>query len=490
MQWRAKLQKCSVGFWTNPSLPNRRRLCPREPAIEHLTAVDDDLGLTPSVRTTRPRPQLARPGAGRVCRRDARARHAHRVRPRRRLPGRAPRKVMAPFYYGDGSLTEMQQTIDEVTAEFGSDPGVDQALERSTGPPCWPSTVSLQQAIEARREQCQLALEKGDQQRRRAGWRDAVPVPAVGRRSHRSSRDLDDSPRRWANVVGETGNRSTILATLALVLVQLGRDGEAESALGQSRTISGDDDAVNEICYATTEGLLLAHRGDSEGSEQQFAAGLRIVASTEFLLLQGELFLNRSLARKQLGDTDGALTAARDALDCFRAKGVHPTHPDGPGHDHRTRRLTSSRQPIARELTERAGWPQTRSMAMPPSSRLSDRSQSKVFHRTDAPDLHVCHARMHSAHWAVVRDYLDATGDGRGDDRGAAAVRRRRVAATPSAPPAWNTLPRVGDADDRIFRCAGCRGDVPGRQPSGPARFVSGRSMPCSLRRGVRRRRG
>ena len=114
---------------------------------------------------------------------------------------------------------------------------------------------------------------------------------------------------------------------------------EAESALGCSRTISGRDDVVNEVLYATTEGLLLAHRGDSEGSERQFAAGLRQVASTEFLLLQGELFLNRSLARKQLGDMDGALTAARDAQDCFRRKEFIPPIWCS-GHDHGTRRLS------------------------------------------------------------------------------------------------------------------------------------------------------
>ena len=99
---------------------------------------------------------------------------------------------------------------------------------------------------------------------------------------------------------------------------------EAESALGCSRTISGRDDVVNEVLYATTEGLLLAHRGDAERSERRFAAGLRLVARTEFLMLQGELFLNLSLAREQVGDTDGAFTAARDALDCFRRKEFIP----------------------------------------------------------------------------------------------------------------------------------------------------------------------
>ena len=231
--------------------------------------------------------------------------------------------MIAPFYYGDGSLTEMQQALDEVTAAFGSDPGVDQALAKHR-----PSLLAyrghLAEAIDARREQCQLAVDRGDE-RTAAPW-----LAETLSLYQRWAGDLTGAVETLTFAqdigerLGEIGNRSTTLATLALVLAQLGRDGEAESALGRSRTISGRDDVVNEVLYATTEGLLLAHRGDSQGSERRFAAGLRIVASTEFLLLHGDLFLNRSLAREQLGDTEGALPTARDALDCYRRKEFIP----------------------------------------------------------------------------------------------------------------------------------------------------------------------
>ena len=182
----------------------------------------------------------------------------------------------------------------------------------------------LEDAIDARREQCQLALERGDE-RTAARWlaetlslyqrwsgdlTGAVETlttrPEHGRRSRGDGKQVDDPGNAGAGPgPARSPRRSRVRAR-------------------PSRMISAHDDVVNEILYATTEGLLLAHRGDSEGSERRFAAGLRLVASTEFLLLQGELFLNRSLARKQLGDMDGALTAARDAQDCFRRKEFIP----------------------------------------------------------------------------------------------------------------------------------------------------------------------
>ena len=111
---------------------------------------------------------------------------------------------------------------------------------------------------------------------------------------------------------------------MALVLVQLGRDYEAQTSLTQSQAISADDDLINDITHAATRGLLLAHRGDSEGSEEQFAEGLRIAHTTEFLPAQAELWLARSLARECLGDAGGARIAAREALECFERKELVP----------------------------------------------------------------------------------------------------------------------------------------------------------------------
>ena len=72
--------------------------------------------------------------------------------------------------------------------------------------------------------------------------------------------------------------------------------------------------------HAATEGLLLARRGDAEGSERRFLESLRIAADTEFLVTHGDLWLARSEAQDGLGDTAGAVAAARQALACFERK--------------------------------------------------------------------------------------------------------------------------------------------------------------------------
>ena len=88
--------------------------------------------------------------------------------------------------------------------------------------------------------------------------------------------------------------------------------------------ITLDNDRINQIFYAATAGLLLAHQGDSEGSEVQFIESLRIANMTEFLPITGEVWFTRSLARGSLDDPVGALTAAREALARFERKGFIP----------------------------------------------------------------------------------------------------------------------------------------------------------------------
>ncbi len=125
MQWRATLQKCSVRAYFDPSYRVDDVFALVERAINSLTAVHDDVGLTHAFALR----ALAHSRLGQVRAASADAmqglRHAHRVHHAGRYRDELLGKVIAPFYYGDGSLTEMQQALDEVTAAFGSDPGVE-----------------------------------------------------------------------------------------------------------------------------------------------------------------------------------------------------------------------------------------------------------------------------------------------------------------------------------------------------------------------------
>ena len=323
VQWRARVQNASIRMWTDPSVQVDDIFTVTSQAIDALTASGDDLGLAMALEVRATAHQML--GQLRAAATDAAQglRHAHRAERAGSLRRDLLNLVMAASGWGEGSLAEMEHQLEEITTQYGSEPAVDQTLAE------WHDTLTayhggLGEAIDVLRERSQLALDRGapqdaaDWMYRGVAWCQQWGGNLAGAAETMTTAEaLFDS-------VGETSGRSTVLASLALVLAQLGRDDEARAALGTSRAISADNDRANEILHAAIEGLLLAHQGDSEGSEQQFTQGLRIANLTEFLPATGELWLTRSLARDSLGDTAGALTAAREALACFQPKGFVP----------------------------------------------------------------------------------------------------------------------------------------------------------------------
>jgi len=124
--------------------------------------------------------------------------------------------------------------------------------------------------------------------------------------------------------VGGTAMRSTVLADLATLFARLGRDEEARSVLAQSRAITMRDDLLNHMAHGAAEGLLLAHLGDAEGSDQAFREGLRIASDTEFSVDHADIWLARSEAQAGLGDTAGATASARRSLALLEQKEQRP----------------------------------------------------------------------------------------------------------------------------------------------------------------------
>jgi class 3 adenylate cyclase/tetratricopeptide (TPR) repeat protein len=319
VQWRARLQEHFVKTWTDPSQKYDDIFPLTERAIKGLTAAGDDRALIAAYLLRADAHKMM--GRVRAMASDARQglRHAQLADSVGRYGIELIGGVMAPYDSGDGTPTEMEHVLDEISAEFGNEPGMDQALAPThVMLPAFQGHVA--EAIPRAWEHHRLWLDKG-----------SVPH-AVGALFYgvawcqRWSGDLAGASETMATAaellegVGETSFRSTTTARMAVLLAQLGRDDDAQMALTQSQAITADDDLINQIYHAATNGLLLARRGDSEGSERQFVEGLRLVAPTEWLLDEGEVWLTRSLAREALGDTAGAVTAATKALACCERK--------------------------------------------------------------------------------------------------------------------------------------------------------------------------
>ena len=319
VEWRARLQKHRVEFWTLPSHRIEDTYSLTEQAIVALTAAGDDRGLTMAyLLRAEAHNMLGRMRAGSA---DAKqglrhARLADRFGPYR---SRLIRRFFGPCRYGDGSFAEMNQAFDEITTEFASDPRVAGALAAQRDL-LRTFQVRIDEATRITREQFALLLDMGST----TAAAECLTWSLAW--CQRWAGDLAGAAESMAKAatllksVGETGERSTTLAELALILARLGRDDESQTALAQSREISQHNDLLNDMHHAATEGLLLAHRRDSEASERQFLESLRIATDTEFLVAHGDVWLARSLAREVLGDTAGAVASARQALACFERK--------------------------------------------------------------------------------------------------------------------------------------------------------------------------
>ena len=316
VQHRGRLQKAVVEFWTKPTYRVDDTFALTDRAIEAFTAAGDDRGLTVAyVLRSEAHNMLGRLWAASA---DARLglRHARRADRPGSYRTRLIVRLTAPYQYGDGSLLEMAEALDEISVEFADDPAMRRAVD-DRRQLLLAYQGHLEEATHAMVEAYDFLLDKGSTIA-------AATLLTWGLAwCQRWSGDLSAAAESMAagarlrEGLGETGGRSTTLAELGVILALLGRDDEAQAVVTQSRAITQERDAVNDVNFAAAEGLLLAHRGDSDGSEATFEAGLRNVEATEFLMATGELWLARSYARESLGDGPGALAAAEQAVACF-----------------------------------------------------------------------------------------------------------------------------------------------------------------------------
>jgi hypothetical protein len=238
------------------------------------------------------------------------------------LVSRLMEQRMYPFGGGSGTLAEEEQAVEDLAAEFGAEPLLVPSIKRfqmillahqgSTAP-----------AIAYARAGAALALEQGNNHRafilqNRATdllW-DEGDLSAVVESLTASIGFLGH--------FGANGYRSTQLAGLSVALARLGREPDAWTALEESQRLGQAGDIANAILQAAAEGVLLARRQEVEASESVFAEGLLLVARTDSLRDARDLWLARSDARELVGDGEGALEAAGQALALAERQGFVP----------------------------------------------------------------------------------------------------------------------------------------------------------------------
>jgi len=323
LQWRARLHKGRTTFWTQPAHRSADTHALTQRAIEALHVAGDDRGLAMAYHLQAEMHNML--GRLRASSADAKQglRHSQRAGWAGPHRSRLIRRFMGPYRFGDGSMTEMTRAFGELINEFESDPVLvaDLARERDL---MIAFDERLDEATRVAIERYVLLLDRGSTTAAAEflSWTVAWCQRWAG--------DLAGAAESLVTAatlfegVGGTGMRSTTLADLAIVFVRLGRDDEARAVLAQGRAITMHDDLLNHVFHGAAEGLLLAQRGDAKGSDERFRESLRIAADTEFSVDHADIWLARSEAQRELGDTAGAIASARQALVLLEQKEQRP----------------------------------------------------------------------------------------------------------------------------------------------------------------------
>jgi class 3 adenylate cyclase/DNA-binding SARP family transcriptional activator len=114
---------------------------------------------------------------------------------------------------------------------------------------------------------------------------------------------------------------ATWAASLARVLVELGRDGEALKLTNESEELAAPDDPTAEVPWRGARARILARRRQAEDAERLAREGVALAERTDWLNLHGEALMDLADVLRLIGRLDEAAVAARNAAKVFDRKG-------------------------------------------------------------------------------------------------------------------------------------------------------------------------
>jgi tetratricopeptide (TPR) repeat protein len=198
-------------------------------------------------------------------------------------------RVAAYVYSLRGALLAMQERFDEARAHI--------------------------QAAKQRAEESGLALSRG------AIGLQAGTIEILARDFSAAERELRESVDALA-AIGETGFRSTLASMLADVLVELGREEEAEAVLDEVERVAQADDVDPQARMRAVRARLLASRGLFEEAELLAREAVELYAKTDYLEMRGEMLGALASVLEVAGRREEAAGALRAALELYERKGA------------------------------------------------------------------------------------------------------------------------------------------------------------------------
>jgi predicted ATPase len=138
--------------------------------------------------------------------------------------------------------------------------------------------------------------------------------PAAAERSARAAyRALEE--------MGERAFRSTMAATLGLVILELGRDEEAEALAKVSVRLGAAGDLLTQIRWRRVRARVLARRAEIQAAEALAREALAIAERTDFVNERADALIDLSHVLEQSRRCDEAVAAASGAVHLYELKG-------------------------------------------------------------------------------------------------------------------------------------------------------------------------
>jgi predicted ATPase len=138
--------------------------------------------------------------------------------------------------------------------------------------------------------------------------------PAAAERSARAAyRALEE--------MGECAFRSTMAATLALVILEQGHDEEAEALAEVSARLGASGDLLTQIRWRRVRARVLARRADIRAAEALAREALAIAEATDFVNERADALIDLSHVLEASRQCDVAVAAASEAVHLYELKG-------------------------------------------------------------------------------------------------------------------------------------------------------------------------
>jgi predicted ATPase/class 3 adenylate cyclase len=121
--------------------------------------------------------------------------------------------------------------------------------------------------------------------------------------------------------MGERAFRSTMAATLGLVILEQGRDEEAEALAEVSARLGATGDLMTQVRWRRVRARVLARRAEIQAAEALAREALAIAEATDFVNERADALIDLSHVLEESRRCDEAVAAASRAVDLYELKG-------------------------------------------------------------------------------------------------------------------------------------------------------------------------